>query len=347
MAQTLRLFAMFATSRAFLSPQTSHRLISTKILASYFTIFYNDVYHVPLPPAHRFPMEKYGKVRRRIQDHVRETENGHVTFHKSPLVTVDELETTHCPNYMQRFLQGDMTEEENRNVGFPWSPAGVDRALSSVGGTLAAARVAVSGQWAAHVAGGTHHAFYDRGEGFCVFSDMAVAANVILKETNMTSILLLDLDVHQGNGNAVLFQNDNRVTTVSLHCRQNYFSEKQKSDLDLELPAGCTDSTYLATLHHWLRELAKNPFDIIFFQAGVDILQEDRLGRMDITQQGLQRRNEMVYQFAWDMQVPFVICMGGGYPRDDWEPILRAHTSVYTQACDFLAAKVESQQGED
>jgi acetoin utilization deacetylase AcuC-like enzyme len=293
-------------------------------------------------------------------------------FAVSPLATVEELETTHSKDYIQRFLKGDQTELEQRNVGFPWSTEGVDRALSSVGGTLAAACsiceellerqehdqpiqnddndgsvsvAAVMPPWAAHVAGGTHHAFYDYGEGFSVFSDIAVAANVVLERypNLIKRILIIDLDVHQGNGNAVLFQGRPEVSTFSIQCEGNYFSEKQTSDLDVELPIGCNDGTYLTTLHHWLKRIetltGPDHFDMIFFQAGVDILEDDRLGRMDISAQGVRRRNQFVYDFARRLNLPLVICMGGGYPRntDDWTPIIDAHTTVYFQAHQYLS----------
>jgi acetoin utilization deacetylase AcuC-like enzyme len=215
--------------------------------------------------------------------------------------------------------------------------------------------------WAAHVAGGTHHAFSDYGEGFSVFSDIAVAANVVLQRypSVVKNILIVDLDVHQGNGNAVLFQQQEHVFTFSMHCSGNYFSEKQNSDLDIELPIGCNDSTYLMTLNHWLKQFQQQhesrKFDLIFFQAGVDPLSADRLGRMDLSSDGLRRRNELVYQFAYNLQVPLVICMGGGYPKqiskgdvgsksDGWEEIIDAHANVYVQAYQFLderSAKIE------
>jgi acetoin utilization deacetylase AcuC-like enzyme len=261
------------------------------------------------------------------------------------------LETTHCPDYIQRFLRGDQTELEQRNVGFPWSQQGVDRALSSVGGTLAAACDVCEiwglqqkhgiPPWAAHIAGGTHHAFYDRGEGFSVFSDIAVAANIVLQRYPhvVQKILIVDLDVHQGNGNAVLFANNTQVDTFSIQCEGNYFSEKQQSDLDVELPVHCTDQTYLATLNHWLKIIGQEggPYDLVFFQAGVDIIEHDRLGRMLISPEGVRRRNELVYHFAASKNVPLVISMGGGYPKnDDWAPIINAHANVYLQAHEFL-----------
>jgi acetoin utilization deacetylase AcuC-like enzyme len=317
---------------------SSRRSLSS--LSSFFRIYYNDVYRVTLPPNHRFPMMKYEKVRKLVEQRLPKE-----LFCVSPLSTREELETTHDPRYIERFLTGDLTQLEIRNVGFPWSLEAVDRALSSTGGTVAAAVDVMEkwerekhqsvAPWAAHVAGGTHHAFYDRGEGFCVFSDIAVAANVVLNRFPHLKILILDLDVHQGNGNAVLFQDNPSVFTFSLHCAGNYFSPKQESDLDIELPINCNDETYLITLHHWLRRL--KGFDLIFFQAGVDVLATDRLGKFSLTNKGVARRNELVYQFARDCNVPFVITMGGGYPKNnDWTDILQAHANVYIQAYDFL-----------
>ena len=327
---------------------------------------------------------------------------------------MEELSTTHDTTYIQRFLLGDQTEKEKRDVGLPWSTEGVDRALSSVGGTLAAACFVcdvlrqrqkmddkkssqssssstgsgdvVSDQyspcWAAHIAGGTHHAFYDYGEGFCIFSDMAVTANVVLErypDIIKNKILMLDLDVHQGNGNAVLFQqqegnsttenddddddnnnnksqnnNADRVFTFSMHCSGNYFSPKQESDLDIELPIGCSDQAYLMTLNHWLKQFRiehnrekdnKYKWDLIIFQAGVDVLEDDRLGRMSLSSKGIERRNELVYEFAHDLKIPLVICMGGGYPKrdDGWKSIIDAHSNVYFQAHQFLHKSTLSQ----
>eukprot|EP00980_Cylindrotheca_fusiformis_P028636 scaffold22620_cov131-Cylindrotheca_fusiformis.AAC.31 len=326
----------------------------------FYRLYFNDVYKVKLPPRHRFPMNKYGQVRRKVQQTISDLDEEQHSlidceFCVSPLSTFEELATTHCKDYIQRFLRGGQTEKEQRNVGFPWSNQGVERALSSVGGTVAAACDVCEiwearnkkgmAPWAAHIAGGTHHAFYDRGEGFSVFSDMAVAANVVLQKfpNSIKSILMVDLDVHQGNGNAVLFQGRSEVFTFSLHCEGNYFSEKEESDLDIELPVGCNDQTYLMTLNHWLNQIYKgneareSKFDLIFFQAGVDVLEDDRLGRMNLSQAAVKRRNELVYDFSKKMNVPLVICMGGGYPRtDDWTPIIEAHSNVYCQAHTYL-----------
>lgn len=169
-----------------------------------------------------------------------------------------------------------------------------------------------------------------------------MAANVVLERFPdlVQRILIVDLDVHQGNGNAVLFQDREEVFTFSIHCNGNYFSAKQKSDLDIELPVDCNDETYLLTLRHWLKKIKEEAlgFDLIFFQAGVDILEHDRLGRMNISASGIKRRNELVFDFANELKIPLVISMGGGYPRaDNWTPIIEAHANVYLQAYDYLS----------
>ena len=344
-----------------------------------------------MPPGHRFPMSKYKKVRKAVQSHINNSEKQiQCDFRVSPLATFEQLSTTHCPEYIERYLSGHMTDAENRNIGFPWTLQHVNRTLSSTGGTVAAACDAYEeyirrcnlhqnndGQtnnahlcWSAHVAGGTHHAFRDYGEGFCIFSDIAVAANILLqkfphqsktttdtaaKSKGIRHILIIDLDVHQGNGNAAIFQGNDKVKTFSVHCRSNYFSKKEESDLDIELPAGCTDDTYLSTLKHWLRRIEEHPFDdnneqgrqgqkpfdFIFYQAGVDIHKDDRLGRLSISQEGISKRNHLVFDFAIRMRAPLVICMGGGYPRDDWAPILNAHAGVYIEAHQYLSSVLE------
>ena len=378
-----------------------------------FTIYYNDVYEVDMPPGHRFPMKKYRLVREGVQAKVAAAEGSlsgitdeqkirrrvKCSFHVSPLATKEQLTTTHDPKYVHRYLTGNMTETENRNIGFPWSIQHVNRSLSSVGGTVAAAisaweeytrrneylqcineekdqHISTRTQptlhflnektkhlcWAAHTAGGTHHAFYNRGEGFCIFSDIAVAANVLLQTypTSIHRILIIDLDVHQGNGNAALFATNDKVQTFSMHCSGNYFSKKETSDLDVELPVGCDDSTYLSTLRHWLKRIElhrfdnvkssipdndqeqQRKFDLIFFQAGVDIHENDRLGRLCITSDGISKRNAMVFDFAHRMQCPLVITMGGGYPKeDDWLSIINAHVGVYWEAHQYLSTIVD------
>ena len=286
-----------------------------------------------------------------------------VDFQISPLATYEEITTTHCPSYCSRYIRGELTESELRRIGFPWSLDGVNRTLSIVGGTVAAAvsicqakkaynassspNVNISACnntlfWAGNLAGGTHHAFYDRGEGYCIFSDIAVAVNVVRSRYPdiVKRILVLDLDVHQGNGNAVLLRGRDDVFTFSMHCASNYFSKKEESSLDIELPAGCSDETYLSTLYYWLKKLNTEvgKFDMVFYQSGVDVLGRDRLGRMNLTQEGVQRRNNMVYEYVDKMNALLCITMGGGYPASDdcWEPVVNAHAGVYLDAYHFL-----------
>ena len=255
-----------------------------------------------------------------------------------------DLRSTHCEKYVRRFVAGELTPEENRRIGFPWSQAGVDRALSSTGGTVAAAiAVAESLRFsgfplvAGHIAGGTHHAYYDFGEGFCVFSDMAVAANVLLRDYSdvVRKILFLDLDTHQGNGNARLFQDDDRVFTFSMHAKENVFSTKETSDLDCELPSGCDDATYLRHLTSYLPLLQNLRPDVVFYQAGVDPSEFDRLGKLNVSRKGLQKRNNLVFSAFERRHIPVVVTMGGGYPKDQptaFSEIIQAHADVFRAA---------------
>mmetsp|Transcript_34703 Transcript_34703/g.108649 ORF Transcript_34703/g.108649 Transcript_34703/m.108649 type:complete len:339 (-) Transcript_34703:44-1060(-) len=308
-------------------------------------LFYNDIYHVELPQGHRFPMHKYRAVRERIHH----ANKPNIVLQPSPIARTDDIRTTHCHEYLRRFLCNMLTDKENRNIGFPWSPQGVKRTLSSVGGTVAAMH-SVCGpaghKLAGHIAGGTHHAFRDRGEGFCVFSDIAVAANVALRDyEHIKKILIVDCDVHQGNGNAVLFQDNPFVFTFSMHCAGNFFSERQKSDLDVEIPVHCKDDDYMSLLHYWLPlAVDRSQPDLIFYQSGVDCLGGDKLGRANLTLDGLRARDALVYKTALDHKIRLVVTMGGGYPRDmspaspEFRATINAHANVYLGAADVLVS---------
>ena len=338
--------------------QKKHLSISSST-SNEFVYFYNDDYKVKLPDNHKFPMEKYSYVRQSLQQQV--DGNKDVIFQRSPLASFDELTSTHCPKYVKRFLDGDLTPKELRAIGFPWTKQGVNRSLSSVGGTLAATRLVMDKQRqdpndqrkvSAQLAGGTHHAFYDRGEGFCSFSDIAISANIALDEYQDVfnaagsgdepgRVLIIDLDVHQGNGNAVLFQNNPLVYTFNMHCSGNIFSARQESDCDIDLPNGTSGEEYLDVLSEWLPRLfyGLKP-QLVFFQAGVDILQHDRLGKLHLSRQDVRTRNSLVYQAAISANVPLVVTMGGGYPKDinpisdSFREVIGAHTDVYSQIID-------------
>ncbi|KAG8459085.1 hypothetical protein KFE25_002492 [Diacronema lutheri] len=301
--------------------------------------YYNDVFRVDLPDNHRFPMGKYESVRRSLQNELREG----AVFRVSPTATFDELCTTHARSYVERVLNDELTRDELRRIGFPGGPQSIARATSSVGGTLAAARALFepgAPRVTAHIAGGTHHAFWDRGEGYCVFSDIAVAANCILREQpSVRSCLVVDCDVHQGNGNAVLFKDEHRVFTFSMHCAGNYFSPVEASDLDIEVPIGAGDAEYCGKLEAVLPPLfhALAP-QLVFFQGGVDPLANDRYGKLQLSRAGLRRRNEAVFGLCAQHGVPLVVTMGGGYPRDmragsaDTFQVIQAHMDVYRGA---------------
>lgn len=320
--------------------------------------FSNDHYEVPLPPKHRFPMEKYRLVRQTLQ-HDYERQSSLVNFHKSPLATVDELVTTHCPKYVSRVMEGKLTEKEVRKTGFPWSEEHVRRTLSSVGGTIAAMRslfTLPNSLFAGHLAGGTHHAFFDYGEGFCVFSDIAVATNVALREfpRDVKKVLIIDLDVHQGNGNAVLFEGRPEVCTFSLHCVENYFSTKQVSTVDIELPGGSGDEAYLTALGSWLPYLLNHHQpDLTFFQAGVDIHENDKLGKLKVTREGIQRRNRMVFEELARRGIKTVVTMGGGYPQDlspsssAFQQVVSCHADVYRECLETYRSYLAEQMREE
>jgi len=312
-------------------------------------LFYNDHFKVPLPPNHRFPMAKYGLVRHGLQ---RELEPlSLATFHESPLATLEELKICHTSSYVENYVHGRLTDEENRRVGFPWSTASVNRSLSSTGGTIAATRAVceVPGtSVAGHLAGGTHHAFADRGEGYCVFNDIAVAALVALRDypDAVSRVLIVDLDVHQGNGCAVIFADEPRVTTLSVHCGANYFSARQRSDVDIEVPDGAGDDEYLQLLRLHLPPLfeATRP-QLTFFQAGVDPHEQDAIGRLRLSSAGLKRRNKLVFDLAAKHRTKMVVTMGGGYPRnpgrqplEQWvmsapfHAVVQCHMDVYRAA---------------
>lgn len=206
-----------------------------------------------------------------------------------------------CPLYVDRYLTAQLNDQEIRKTGFPLNQDNILRAISSAWGTVAAMRSVMKGSanFAGQIAGGTHHAFYDYGEGFCIFSDIAVASNLALKEYPETvkQVLIIDLDVHQGNGNAALFNNNPEVFTFSMQCKDNYFSKKEHSDVDVELEAQTGDDVYLATLNEWLPLLfdTVKP-DLVFYQAGVDTFEGDGLGRLKVSRAGLQRRNRADYE---------------------------------------------------
>jgi acetoin utilization deacetylase AcuC-like enzyme len=290
--------------------------------------FYSDTFVLPLPAGHRFPMAKYSGLRERLR---RDQIISAHELHEAPRASWDDLRLVHTSDYLTAIEQGTLAREAQRRIGFPWSPEMVERARRSVGATIAAARAALDEGRAANLAGGTHHAFPDHGEGYCVFNDVAVAARVLQRDHGLTRVAVVDCDVHQGDGTAAIFRDDPRVFTVSLHGAKNYPFRKQTSDLDVELEDGTGDEPYLAKLAHCLDVVFGYQPEAVFYLAGADPYEGDRLGRLKLTINGLQQRDRMVFTRCRDASIPVVVTMSGGY-ADDVEAIVTIHANTIRAA---------------
>lgn len=284
--------------------------------------FYADHFVLPLSQGHRFPMAKYSLLRERLADSLPQIRMG-----QAQAATDGELALVHTPRYIEAVANGGLTPAEQREIGFPWTPAMAERARRSVGATVQACRVALAGEGvAANLAGGTHHSYANKGSGFCVFNDTAVAARLMQAEwarqghTNRLRplhVAVIDLDVHQGNGTASIFKDDDTVFTLSLHGARNFPFRKEPSDCDIELPDGCSDDQYLEALEHGLGELECR-FDpgLIIYLAGADPHEGDRLGRLKLTDDGMEARDRRVFDWAWQRRIPVAMSMAGGYGHD-------------------------------
>jgi acetoin utilization deacetylase AcuC-like enzyme len=279
--------------------------------------YYADHFVLPLPPGHRFPMHKYKLLRDGIVAELPE-----VRLEQAPPASDGELALVHSPLYIHAVAEGLLSAAQQREIGFPWSPRMAERARRSVGATISAARDALAEGVAANLAGGTHHAGAGQGGGYCVFNDLAVAARLMQGEWHrryrrQLRVAIIDLDVHQGNGTAEIFQDDPSVYTLSMHGEKNFPFRKVRGDLDVDLPDGCTDVPYLAALENALAQLwhdhAEAPPGLILYQAGADPFEGDRLGRLKISAAGLAERDRRVLAWARERGIPLVLTMGGGY----------------------------------
>lgn len=289
-------------------------------------IFYNDHFVLPLPPGHRFPMQKYALLRAAVQAWAPHA------LHEAPAASEDELRLAHTADYVRRMLDGSLSEQEVRRIGFPWSPPMAERARRSVGATIAAARAALRDGIAVNLAGGTHHAHADHGEGFCCFNDVAVATRVLQRERAVERVLICDLDVHQGNGSAAIFAGDASVFTFSMHGERNFPARKEASTLDVALPDGCTDEDYLAALRAQLPGIIDRfrP-EMVFYLAGADPYVGDRLGRLALSKAGLAERDRIVLRLARDAGLPVAVTMAGGY-ADEVDDIVDIHFNTVRTA---------------
>jgi len=251
-------------------------------------------------------------------------------------ISLDAVARVHNQSYVQRLLNLEISPREQRVSGFVHNERLINRELTIMGGTRACAERVLKGGVAMNIAGGTHHAFTNRGEGFCLLNDQAIAAQWLLDHTEINKILIVDLDVHQGNGTAEIFQDSNEVFTFSMHGKNNYPLKKEVSNLDVELPDGCSDNQYLYLLEKSLDEILSDfKPDFIFYQCGVDVVETDKLGRLGLSRQGCKRRDEVVFEHVKELELPLVATMGGGYSphiRD----IVEAHANTYRTAQNIL-----------
>lgn len=274
--------------------------------------WYSDDFVLPLPPGHRFPMEKYARLRARVEEERLARE-----LLVPSAATDEQLALAHDPDYVRRATTGGLSDREIRALGFPWTPALVERSRRSAGATMAAARAALEDGVGVNLAGGTHHAFRDRGEGYCLFNDAAVAVRVLRLEGMARKVLVVDLDVHQGNGTASILAGDAGAFTFSVHGRHNFPLRKERSDLDVELPDGCADEPYLEAVRRGLSEaLDRARPDLAIYLAGADPFEDDRLGRLAVTKAGLAARDALVFDACRALGLPVAVAMAGGYARD-------------------------------
>lgn len=256
-------------------------------------------------------------------------------FQPSPISEATVL-STHTKAYWEKLKTQSLSAKEIRKIGFPMRPKLIERGLHIVGGTIACAKYAMQYGVSMNIAGGTHHSFAGHGEGFCIFNDIAIAANYLLSRKKAQKILVIDLDVHQGNGTAHIFQNEPRVFTFSMHGARNYPTKKERSDLDIGLPDGCEDTFYLSSLKAQLSKLIANGTpDFIFYLSGVDVLASDKLGRLSLSLDGCKTRDELVLDMAHRHGIPIAISMGGGY-SEKISVIIEAHANTFRLASELF-----------
>ncbi len=296
-------------------------------------IAFSPVYRLRLPEGHRFPMLKYELIQEQL---LYEGTCTDANFFGPAPVDDRWVLGVHTADYVHALKTGTIDPKMMRRIGFPLTPELIEREWIITQGTIDCTRIARQDGVALNIAGGTHHAFPDRGEGFCLLNDVGVAAHHLLEMGQTKKILVVDLDVHQGNGTAVMFQHESRVFTFSMHGADNYPLKKERSDLDIELPTGTTDEVYLNTLYDILpRLIQREQPDFVFYVSGVDILASDRLGKLSVSREGCRQRDEFVFEQAIKNGLPIVVSMGGGYsPR--LTDIVEAHCNTFRVAIDLF-----------
>jgi len=292
-------------------------------------IAYSPVYKYQLPQGHRFPMMKYELIPEQLlYEGTVQKEN---FFHPDQL-SREELLLTHTEEFLNKLDEQKLSAKEIRKIGFPMTKALIERGKFISKGTYLCAKFAIENGVALNVAGGTHHSYADHGEGFCVYNDFALSANILLERNERNKVLIVDLDVHQGNGTAHIFRNDHRVFTFSMHGARNYPTKKEISDLDIGLPDNAEDELFLTRLKETLpRLIQETEPDIIFYLAGVDPLGSDKLGRLNMSIDGLKERDRFVFEQCKLNSIPVAVSMGGGY-SEDIKVIIDAHANTFRLA---------------
>jgi len=292
-------------------------------------LIFNPIYSYPFPDKHRFPMQKFRYLYEICQ--TQGIAQKHNVFQPGKLKR-DQLDFVHCPDYTQRFLQNTLSSSEQRRMGLPWTEGLAQRTLVAPNGSLLAASIALNEGIACHLAGGTHHAHYDFGSGYCVFNDLVVAAKVTLAKGSAKRILIFDCDVHQGDGTAAMCRHDDNIFTCSIHCEKNFPFRKQPSDLDIGLAKGITDQTYLNEVEKALNHCLDNfQPDLVLYDAGVDIYTNDPLGLINISEVGIRARDHLVLSTLKNKSIPVATVIGGGY-ADDEKALAKRHAIVVAEA---------------
>ena len=295
-------------------------------------ISFSPIYRYALPPKHRFPMEKYELLPEQLLYEGTVTEDA---FFHPPPVPEEVILWTHTAEYWNKLMTQNLSRKEIRAVGFPMSETLVRRGTHIANGTILCAEYALTEGIALNVAGGTHHSFADRGEGFCLLNDIAIASNWLLRHGKARQILVVDLDVHQGNGTAKIFEHEPRVFTFSMHGAKNYPLRKERSDLDLGLPDHTGDEPYLNALRNTLpRLLDRVQPDFVFYLSGVDVLATDKLGRLGMTLAGCRERDRFVLETCQKNALPVAVSMGGGY-SERVATVVEAHANTYRVAAEL------------
>ncbi len=286
----------------------------------------HEDYFAKIGDDHKFPINKFGELANYlIQNKIVKK------FHKPYACSLETLSFAHSENYISSIKNKTLSKEDVKKIGFPLVDSVVQRSLVATGGTVLASKLAINYGISCNTAGGSHHANYDCGAGYCVFNDVAVAAHYLINRGLANKILIVDLDVHQGNGNSEIFKDNRNVFTFSMHSKTNYPAKKSDSDLDVELEDNLEDDAYIKTLKYYLNELNKENFDFVFYIAGVDIHFNDRLGKLKISDEGIKLRDELVIENFFSKRIPLCGVLGGGYNKD-FNKLVELH-SILHQSC--------------